>query len=148
MARDSNLCHLLRLSHNRQTMGWLKDQTWITPSGKVVKRFAVRVHPPCHVRKRSPAIYGLYELSSATFQFLITWVRYPTSEMMTLLNFTTYADYMDWCAWVWRDAPPYWNPFESENVEVGFTPTRRAWHLWCSLTSRRGQMGSVSFSAP
>ena len=41
-------------------MGWLKDQTWITPSGKVVKRFAVK----CIRRatKRSPAIYGLYDL--------------------------------------------------------------------------------------
>jgi hypothetical protein len=94
-------------------MGWLKDETWITPSGKVVKRFAVK----CIRRasKRSPAIYGLYDLKR-NIPVLDYVGAIPRSEMMTLLNFTNYADYMDWCAWVWRDAPPNWNPFESEKV--------------------------------
>lgn len=126
-------------------MGWLKDQTWITPSGQVLKRFAVK----CIRRadKRSPAIYGLYDLKR-NIPVLDYVGATPKSEMVTLLKFSTYADYMDWCAWVWRDAPPNWNPFESEKIEVGFTPSPRAWHLWCSLMYRRGQMGSVKFSAP
>ena len=126
-------------------MGWLKDQTWMPPSGQVMKRFAVK----CIRRatKRSPAIHGLYDLKR-NIPVLDYLGATPKSEMMKLLNFTTYADYMDWCACVWRDAPPNWNPFESEKIEVGFTPTPRAWHLWCFLMYRRGQMGSVRFSAP
>jgi hypothetical protein len=114
-------------------MGWLKDQTWITPSGKVVKRFAVK----CIRRatKRSPAIYGLYDLKR-NIPVLDYVGAIPRSEMMMLLNSTGYRDYMFWCAWVWRDAPPGWNPFESKFD--GFTPPPREWHWWCSLKYLRG----------
>ena len=124
-------------------MAWLKDQTWI-PSGKIVKRFAVK----CVRRasRHSAAVYGLYDLKRN-----IPVLDYPgsisKSEMIRLLNLTTYADYRDWCAWVWRDVPVEWNPFESEKVKVGFAPIPRAWPLWCSLTYRKGQMGSVSFGS-
>lgn len=115
-------------------MGWLKDQTWITPSGRVIKRFAVK----CIRRasKRSPAIYGLYDLKR-NIPVLDYVGAIPKSEMMTLLNITTYADYADWCAWVWRDAPSDWNPFESEKMEAGFATTPRTWPLWCSSMYRR-----------
>lgn len=105
-------------------MASLKDQTWVTPSGKVVKRFGVK----CIRRatKRSPAIYGIYDLKR---NIPVLDLRgSDKSEMMMLRNATGYASYVTWCAWVWRDAPTGWNPFESKFDR--FTRTLRAWHLW------------------
>jgi len=133
---------LIAFESQSQVVGWLKDQTWITPSGKAVKRFSFK--RICAATKRSPAIYGLYDLKR-NIPVLDYVGAMSKSEMIMLLNFTTYADYMDWCALVWRDAPTGWNPFESRFD--GFAPTPRAWRLWCSLTYRRGQMGE-SLRAP
>jgi hypothetical protein len=139
-----NLCRLLRLSDNRKP--WDGSKTKLDhPFREGRETVRRQVHPACH-QAQSRHIRTIR--SQGNIPVLDYVGAIPRSEMMMLLNFTGYADYMDWCAWVWQDAPANWNPFESEKVEVGFTPTSRAWRLWCSLTYRRAQMGRVSFSVP